>query len=271
MYNCVSNLIIVEGDNAEEIIKSIATDTPESEHNYDLLPRVDFNKIIPMPEELEVNVLPIVLDCVKLYLTSINPNVEYFGDTEMSNADFNNIRSKVFSVEKFFSSDDALTLEEIAEISKSFSYCVINSRCVNMDSAVAHGKQAVDNIINYGAIHSYNWRNQFWGCPDNARNCGFHLTSAYFDTGDSSVPKLIQALSEQHPDNTFIYDYAAEEAGYYAGRYIFKNGQATEETSYEDGSKDAFDAFFELWGREDNYEFDEKLGTYKPIKDDMEM
>ena len=48
MPNWVCNHLIIHGENAVEVMNSLLSENSESENGYD----VDFNKIIPMPEDL---------------------------------------------------------------------------------------------------------------------------------------------------------------------------------------------------------------------------
>ena len=89
----------------------------------------------------------------------------------------------------------------------------------------------------------------------------------YFQTAWSDIRNLIETLSTQHPQNTFRYDYAEEQMGYYCGYAVFKNGKVLQSCAYTDYSKEAYEQSFELWGEDESFVFDEKLGTYKYIDD----
>lgn len=62
MPNWVCNHLTIYGDNAVEVMRSLLTENEESECGYDL----DFNKLIPMPEELNIISGTITTNCAKL-------------------------------------------------------------------------------------------------------------------------------------------------------------------------------------------------------------
>ncbi len=71
-----------------------------------------------------------------------------------------------------------------------------------------------------------------------------------------------------HKDCLFKYDYAEEQAGYFAGSITFKNGEVIERNECEPDSKECFEKYFELWGGEDEFKFNEKTGTYEYVDED---
>lgn len=67
MPNWVCNHLTIHGDNAVEVMRSLLTENKESECGYDL----DFNKLIPMPEELNIISGTITTNCAKLYVNAM--------------------------------------------------------------------------------------------------------------------------------------------------------------------------------------------------------
>ena len=54
----------------------------------------DFNKIIPMPKELEIISGSLTDRAIEVYLTSINPQVEYYGEQKVSQEEFDKLLKK---------------------------------------------------------------------------------------------------------------------------------------------------------------------------------
>ena len=67
MPNWVCNHLIIHGENAVEVMNSLLSENSESENGYD----VDFNKIIPMPEDLRIESGSVTRDCAKLYVNAM--------------------------------------------------------------------------------------------------------------------------------------------------------------------------------------------------------
>ena len=67
MPNWVCNHLIIRGENAVEVMNSLLSENSESENGYD----VDFNKIIPMTEDLRIESGSVTRDCAKLYVNAM--------------------------------------------------------------------------------------------------------------------------------------------------------------------------------------------------------
>lgn len=67
MPNWVCNHLIIHGENAVEVMNSLLSENSESENGYD----IDFNKIIPMPEDLKIESGSVTRDCAKLYVNAM--------------------------------------------------------------------------------------------------------------------------------------------------------------------------------------------------------
>ena len=67
MPNWVCNHLIIHGENAVEVMNSLLSENSESENGCD----IDFNKIIPMPEDLKIESGSVTRDCAKLYVNAM--------------------------------------------------------------------------------------------------------------------------------------------------------------------------------------------------------
>lgn len=263
MPNWVRNRLTIYGDNADKILQSLLVKS-DIDGEYDF----DFNKIIPMPQELNIEAGSQTYDAINLYLTYINPLIDYYGKEKLPVAEYINLcrniqHSKVAKEPHYAMSKEAVA-ERLAQI----------QRCdKNEESVLALGKQAVENYRKYGATDWYEWCCKNWGTKWNAHNTevpDIDKAEVYFDTAWSRPMPVLQKLSEMYPDNSFKYEYAEEQAGYFAGECVFENGELTSVDEYDTGSKESYEKFFELWGGEDEFKFNEKTGTYECI-DEEEM
>ena len=73
-----------------------------------------------------------------------------------------------------------------------------------------------------------------------------------------------------HPKAKIIHEYAEEQTGFMSGRYVYENGSLVEENRFDPYSKEAYEMSFDLWGNEEDYDFDEKTGNYVQ-KEEAEM
>lgn len=278
MPNWVANHLTIYGENAVEVLRSLLTERKEENEagcGYDL----DFNKIIPMPESLKIDKGSITDSCIEMYLTSINPFVDYYGENKVSADKFLKICSAVQAAKVFGNYNERLPLEEIRLREKETYYRNERNernerKIMTKDEILANGKKAVDNVLTYGKMDWYDWSCKNWGTKWNACRTQIPDTGVaevYFDTAWSPVPQLMLALAEKFPDCSIEYEYAEEQAGYCAGRLMFKDGEVIESEPYEEYSKESYEMFFRLWGFEDEYRFNIETGTYEQIEDEEVM
>jgi hypothetical protein len=175
----------------------------------------DFNKIIPMPKELEIedsSTGDLVAELLLLKGMSSFPN-----------------QRKINEIEK-----------------RLYGYNQLNE-------AMDLGKKYIANIAKYGHKTWYGWRSENWGTKWNAiepsviaKNC------IQFDTAWAGVIKLIEKLSTIFPESTFEYKYSDEDTGCNCGRGTIKNGVSEMEFP-ENYSREAYELAFEL--RPDNAKY----------------
>lgn len=108
----------------------------------------------------------------------------------------------------------------------------------------------------------YEWSCKNWGTKWNAFSSSSHGNIIEFQTAWRGVADLIRKLSIIFPEIEFEYMYADEDIGYNAGKFKFKDN---EPYNYfiKDGSKEAYELAFELWGCADDFVWDEKAQQYK--------
>lgn len=275
MPNWVANHLTIHGENAVEVLRSLLTERKE-ENEAGCCFDFDFNKIIPMPESLLIESGSRTNSCVEMYLTSINPFVDYYGENKVGADEFAKICSAVQATKVFVNYNDRLPLEEIRLREKETYYRNERNeqKIMTKDEILANGRKAVDNVLTYGAMDWYDWSCKNWGTKWDAVRTqipDLEIAEVYFDTAWSPVPQLMLALAEKFPDCSIEYEYAEEQAGYYAGRLMFKGGEVIESEPYAEYSKESYEMFFRLWGFEDEYRFNDEAGTYEQIEDEEVM
>lgn len=270
MPNWVTARLTIHGEKAEDILNNLLVEDEEESDEV----RFDFNKILPMPKELEVVAGSVTDNCVEVYLSTLS-------DANAKTKEKLFVKSCLFPEMK----RGKIFVKSPSEIDKIVQSCICttikeNEKFDPMDPVfhskeemVQYGKQVIDNIKKYGSKDWYDWSVKNWGTKWNACHtcyCSGDGNSVCFDTAWSDVRPLILELSKQHPKNTFEYHYSEEQIGLYTGFAVFQNGEAIENVGHPKYSKEAYDESFELWGDgcKEDYKFDEKANTYKYIEDE---
>lgn len=203
MPNHVTNIL-----NAKDlIVLPIFTEDEDGEK------QLDFNKIIPMPEELNINSgdEKTLISC---YLTKVQ-------DVEIMKIVKNYYENHM--VLKLFSAPHILTDEELSDIMNRYSPRTY-------DDLVECGKVCVDNIIKYGHASWYEWCCDNWGTKWNAYDCSIYDDNEMeFLTAWSPAEPIVLKLSEQYPDRRFHLLYSDEFIGQFAGESVYENGKLVKE------------------------------------------
>lgn len=268
MPNWVKNRLTIEGENSEAVLNELITVNEDGERTF------DFNKIIPMPESLQIISGTVTDKCVALYLTAANPNAEYYGSAsdKLTYAEYGSVLEKLkASGRRLNGLEIMLPVETIAEYEKvaigdSPDFDAGQTR----EEAIAYGKRAVDNVLQHGYMNWYDWSVANWGTKWNACDCWFDGSTIEFDTAWSDVSDLMCKLSEKYPNNYFYYDFAEEQAGLYAGSYTFEDGGEIGGGQFDEYSKEAYEKYFEFWSGEDSFKFNKRTKTYEYIEDETE-
>jgi hypothetical protein len=108
-------------------------------------------------------------------------------------------------------------------------------------TSLSMGKQALDNLNNYGHKDWYSWSIDKWGTKCNAYSQ--HKVSdneITFQTAWSAPIPVIIELSKQFPTVEIKLSFSDEEFGYGCGELALLAGQVTEENIPKAGSDEAF-------------------------------
>ncbi len=222
MPNWVRNQIRLSG--SEEQIRALLEAVKSDEYG---LGTVDFNKIIPMPPEL---------------------NIESGSREQRGLAAYKDF-VEIYTLSGTINTDRVLNVPREAEAA------FLMKRTDVKPEEFALGKQAYQNIQKHGAPDWYDWCNKNWGTKWNA--CGYCPGTDYsqsdcleFDTAWSAAVSVIREMSEMFPEVELEHLYADEDMGHNCGRITYKGGSITEQT--EPYGDEALELANSLWGFSDD-------------------
>jgi hypothetical protein len=226
MPNWVTNKITVRADRAERlrIFEAIKDDKlgPGS---------IDFNKLIPMPKELDIESGSRSDMAIKIHKTMEENGITFRGDGYFGFADMD--RAKTGAME--FLNKYAGEIKKDPEI-------------------IGFGKICAENEKKYGHATWYGWRSENWGSKWNAYGFGERPEfspdddTLIFDTAWTGVPEIAKKISELSPGAHIEYRYADEDFGYNTGAYEFLGGETLSEHHPAPGSKEAYEAAADIMG-----------------------
>lgn len=232
MPNHLRNLvrfICEDNDRINQIYEYIKTDDEAPGYRT-----IDFNKIIPMPEDLNLETSSNTQKALRLYLTKISPDVKYYGNEneKISKKMCDSIKALAKKrliwgkEELIFKEDDISKIRDTEQEEKLLSV----------------GKDAFNNLVLYGHVTWYTWRVDNWNTKWNAYNfteCE-DKTIEFTTAWEPPIP-VIQELSKKFPDVTFVHDFTDECLGYNTGHMVYKDGNVRMDENCEDFSKRAID------------------------------
>lgn len=252
MPNHVKNIIDFTGD-AEKIKKMLF----EVKIDKEDFGTIDFNKIIPMPETLDIESGGHQSEAVNAYLSAVSPhNTEDYGVEKISKEEYANYVRLLRELQSpsilYANLDSTLSLERINEISKKYFEESKNgpfSVYFNRGDLFQLGKMVLENIANYGCADWYSWRIEHWGTKWNSYNAEPKTIGdkeISFDTAWSAPHEVIFELSKKYPDIHIHHRWADEDIGANCGEAKYYNGKE-ELFNYKEG-EDATVFALETWG-----------------------
>ena len=205
---------------------------------------LDFNKIVPMPESLDIvsgSYTNYGYQAVKKYFESLTPDEKekeyfyikkniptYLNIIRKATSEQGVIKNDSEEVENFVTNAPKKHKEIIEKVSNKISYVL--------------GLIAYYNIQEYGSADWYDWRCKHWGTKWNAccsvlgreSVCAVDfldsketvLTTVSFETAWSAPFEVLDALSKMHPELKILLEYADEDLGSNCGVVLYKNGEA---------------------------------------------
>ena len=196
---------------------------------------IDFNKIIPMPESLNVECGSRTNRAMKLYK-------EFFA--ESAALALTHVANPQPSAEAKNAHEN-----QVAELVKRYEAMTKDD-----PGLLQLGKQCYNNIQEHGASTWYDWSIANWGTKWNCY--GYHdYTSRDFDgctvefqTAWSYPDPIIAALAEKYPDLHFEVKWADEDFGYNIGHKEYEGGEEIFSNIPAGGSKEALELAAEVHG-----------------------
>ena len=238
--NCLGTVTLYASEGRiKEVLSAI-----RGNDNYEDNP-FDFDKIIPMPEEIKVT-------------TKGNEDLAYIAFI----CDGKRLTIEEFLERSKSSEENIMLCDEITRylwnetkderISRIFDRYLQEWDSGNANKMLDEGILLVSNIRNYGAPTWYEWCVENWGTKWNSCDTYISGNALCFWTAWSPCLPVIEAMSKMFPD--VIIDYWYEEPGMsFCGREIYLAGKPiyTEEADLEEHWID--DEDFEQYGYSEGY------------------
>jgi hypothetical protein len=225
-------------ERAKEIMEAVQFDPdPDDEENTGF-GTLDFNKLIPMPPSLMLEAGSSTEQGIEIYLTAVNPNTKDYNLSKMPEDKFKKLVSDLNAERRFTVYKPSLSDDEIQK------YTMYSSFGKLADT----GKQAINNLLNYGATTWYDWCIKNWGTKWNSYDTWKSEENGFqFSTAWSAPHPVIEALARKYPDVFITHEWADEDIGHNCGMREYENGECTYE--YEPPTrKDAIEYATRVWG-----------------------
>jgi hypothetical protein len=228
MPNHITNVVTFEDNISKEQLREILETIKNDEIG---IGSIDFNKLIPMPKELEI---------------------ECGSQSSLGLKVFRDLRTMGYmgTAEDFLNNLDKAQNRGLAEILTK----VHGEQVIENADILYLGEQAYNNLEKYGHTDWYNWSIEKWGTKWNSYGYdGFPPyqegeLSICFLTAWSRVDPIIIALSERFPDVGIGYMWADEDIGSNVGFAEYKGGECMEEYFPEQGSEEAIEMACKIKG-----------------------
>lgn len=178
---------------------------------------IDFNKIIPMPQTLNITSGSLVDRGIAiLKFTEKGDDSELRAMLNYPWVKAENITTPQQLVDHFLKGDDG-----------NRGY-------------LTEARMALENIEKYGHKDWYSWSIANWGTKWNAYETSDDEDSIKFDTAWSTPAPIVEKLSEMFPTVTIILEFADEDFGHNCGSIVFLAGNVMEENIPQGGSAEAY-------------------------------
>lgn len=219
MPNHISNILTIEGD--AKRVAQIKSDIISVDEEGNIR-HIDFNKIIPMPESLNIT-----------SGSSTSNGLAILKYRAGDPTEINQIMGYQWAKE-FATPEDLINH-------------MLEKGTANLEEA----QRALDNEKLYGHRDWYSWSNANWGTKWNAYDTNENEDDGiYFQTAWSNPLPVMEALSRKYPDVVFHVRFADEDFGHNVGEYSLQNGEAISQNIPEGGSEEAYEMAADITGYE---------------------
>lgn len=251
MPNHVTNRVHLYGDaeKIRELLEAVRYDDGE-------LGTLDFEKLIPLPEELKIQSGSMTGKAMNAYLSAVNPrNLGFPYPDKLDPAQFAAMISGLVSCGGIHTFQVGLSAKQ----------CDPDPQ--NRAALLAAGERYVSNALQYGHTDWYSFCVAKWGSKWNSYDSGLMGDDTLvFHTAWSRVMPVIAELARRFPEVEIEYEWADEDIGCNVGHAHFQNGELTEDVWLESQTKEAYEFAAEImntdlsdWG----LVFDEKSQNYE--------
>lgn len=200
----------------------------------------DFNKLIPMPESLNIESGSKTDESIVYYLTE-----KCTRSIRTVNEESKQIINKL--VKNMFGGEEWPNEIFLRILDRTYSMSEMEKEKIYSD-----GKIYVDNWQNYGATTWYDWRCEKWDTKWNAYdNEQPDDDTIVFETAWSSPQKVIEKLAQMYPGAVIEHWWADEDMGSNTGYARYERGQQVEICWNDSCSNDAYDTYVTCWGDTD--------------------
>jgi len=213
MPNHVQTNVTVTGEDKEvKRFVELVMSKEKSPYGEDMVDYFDFDKVIPMPESLNITSGSTTSNAIAL----IQAEQGDFAEIDKI-SDYPWIQEK-----KPASSTLSLREFTIKEVKKNID-----------EKAMKEGQMALDNTEKYGCATWYDWKCQYWGTKWGAYDCHINeeadgLFTMAYNTAWSPATPIFDKLSEMFPALHFNMSFIDEGMGF-AGRQEWMNGDFIED------------------------------------------
>ena len=185
MPNHITNILKFKGDS--EQVHAMLDKIKSDELGFG---SVDFNKIIPMPESLNIEAGSRTDEALYVCMMALNPAAPDMGIPKLSNAEYQELTSIVGR-----SKGEQFVRWDTQRISRASKYTPISD-------VIATGQVVISNFLQYGSGDWYGWCNRNWGTKWNAYDVCFDQESQsirFLTAWDMPAP-VIDKLSQMFPE-----------------------------------------------------------------------
>lgn len=215
MPNHVMNKVIFDGPDKKikEILEAIQYDPDPKDEENTGIGSIDFNKIIPMPPELEIEAGWATSVSIRVYLTAVNPLTLDYGVPKMDAGEF----------KKLLDILDSSRL--ISSFKREFSDEEMHDYLKDGTDYMGSGKQAMENITKYGAPTWYEWRIINWGTKWNSYETHkWEDKTLFFETAWSPPIPVLDQLAKRYSDVVITLEWADYDIGQNTGKIVYIHG-----------------------------------------------
>ena len=239
MPNHVMNRITLDcsEERAKEIMNAVQYDPDTDDEENTGCGTLDFNKLIPMPPSLMIEAGSSTEQGIEIYLTAVNPDTPDYDLPKMTAGEFERLLKDLNAERRFTLYKPRLSEEEIRNYTRYSSF----------GKLADIGKQAINNLLNYGATTWYDWCIKNWGTKWNSYDSwkgdgqGFQFSTAW-----SAPHPVLEELSRRFPDVGISHEWADEDIGENCGRREYLRGECVYEFEPE-SRKEAIEFATKVW------------------------